>query len=103
MCSDELALKKNARKVPVRTSTTNAYSAISPSRNAQWSGKILLSDSSTKRDVPRRSSNHRARRLSTGRASAPLRRVFAPEARTDRLVEVAPRDEVTVAVDSQRQ
>ncbi len=34
-------LKKNVRKTPVSRMTTNAYSAISPSRNVQWSGKIF--------------------------------------------------------------
>jgi hypothetical protein len=31
--------KKNARNVPLRTRKTNAYSATSPSRNDQCSGK----------------------------------------------------------------
>src|SRR5690606_9589282 len=36
-------LKNSVRKVPVSSSTTNDQSAISPSRNDQWSGKTLLS------------------------------------------------------------
>ena len=36
-----LGWKNSARKVPVSSRMTNEYSAISPSRNVQWSGKIL--------------------------------------------------------------
>jgi len=43
-----LGSKKSARKVPLPIRTTNAYSAISPSRNDQWSGKALRPSSLTK-------------------------------------------------------
>src|ERR1044072_5319824 len=52
-----LGLNQNVRNVPVSSRKTNAYSAISPSRNVQWSGKILRMLRLMKLAAPRRSSS----------------------------------------------
>src|SRR5882762_3543426 len=70
------------------------YMAISPSRNAQWSGKTLFRASSAKAAAPRRSSIQAASFLSMA---------AVPEAGTDRLGVVAAGDEVALAVDVHRQ
>ncbi len=45
---DHDAWKKNVRNVPDRSTTTKLHSAISPSMNDQWSGKIFRPSSLTK-------------------------------------------------------
>ena len=47
-----------ARNVPDSSSTMKLYSAISPSRNDQWSGKTLRTFFLTRVASPTRSSSH---------------------------------------------
>ncbi|GAA5772543.1 hypothetical protein Aros01_09100 [Streptosporangium roseum] len=51
-----VGLKKKVRNVPVSSRTMNEYSAISPSRNDQWSGKIFRKFRLRKFPAPMRSS-----------------------------------------------
>src|SRR6266508_1874690 len=96
--------------VPVNTSTTRQNRAISPSRNDQWSGKTLRRARRAKLAVPRRSSRYFSERSIAMLIGAPpwgspnpsgswLPPV--PERRSDRLVEVAERDQRALVVDAQ--
>ena len=49
--------KKSARKMPVASSTTKEYKAISPSMKDQWSGKILSRKTRPPLATPNRSSS----------------------------------------------
>lgn len=51
-----LGSNQKVRNVPVSSRMTNEYSAISPSRNDQWSGKILRMLRLRKLPAPVRSS-----------------------------------------------
>src|SRR3954452_14397564 len=51
-----LGLKKNVKKTPVAMMMKNAYIAISPSKNDQWSGKAFLMALLENRAKPNRSS-----------------------------------------------
>ena len=51
MVSATLGSKKKVRKMPVTTSTTNEYRAISPNMNDQWSGKTFASADSAKEEA----------------------------------------------------
>src|SRR5699024_9973257 len=55
-----LGTKNIVRNVPVRISTMKEYSAISPSRKDQWSGKILRPNSLTILEMPTRVSRKSA-------------------------------------------
>src|SRR5829696_5587407 len=76
------------------------YRATSPSMNDQWSGNTRLSAFVANGAPPTRSSIQRSsRRVSMRRSSV----LAVPEARADRLLVVRDRDDVTVAVDFDRQ
>src|ERR671918_1294007 len=55
MISPWLGMNQNVRKVPDRSRTMKLHSAISPSRNDQWSGKTLRPNVLTR--VARRTSS----------------------------------------------
>src|ERR1700728_2157079 len=97
-----LGWKNSVRNVPDSSKMMNEYSAISPSRNDQWSGNTLRSRTRTPL-APWNLSSSALPTPSSARSmlipnSSPLE-----ETRADRLVEVAHRDQEAVGVRGHRQ
>src|SRR3984885_9225342 len=97
-----LGWKNSVRNVPVSSKMMNEYSAISPSRNVQWSGKTLRSRTRTPL-APWNLSSSALPTPSSARSmlipnSSPLE-----ETRANRLGEVAHRDQVAIGVRGHRQ
>src|SRR6266571_9570755 len=96
-----LGWNQNVRNVPVSSRMMNEYSAISPSRNVQWSGKIFLK-AVRKPLAPRNRSSSQPPTPSSARSVA-ICLSSLPEARPDRLMEITLRYQVSVGVGGDRQ
>src|ERR1700712_2583661 len=112
-----LGRNQSVRKTPVSSRTTKLHRAISPSMKDQWSGKTLRRFFFARPARPRRSSAHVAAAPALDGFEAlaavvplvlatPLLELIVvtlPEARTNRLGEVAGGNQVPICVHSQRQ
>src|SRR6516162_2524982 len=101
-------MKKNDRNVPVSSRMTNDHSAISPSRNDQWSGKTFRRNTRSPRAPWNLSSSHdpvplSALGISTVSLTARLPSSPLPETGADGLGEVALGHQVALRVDGHGQ